>query len=172
MRLSKHLLTLVGSIALLNLVTGCSSVMCGSHQAISINSRPLGADVLIYNSDCQVVYRKTTPCVADLPRSDGAGKPGHYVILIKKQGFTPVQVPLTGKPNDAYYASILAGGVGSLVDNATGAKWTLTPEVVETDAVPHSYSVFQQEDVMVVLKPRTTEEPHHGLAEYKPDQQK
>src|SRR5438045_323295 len=116
MRLTKCFLTLASAIGVLSLFTGCSSVMCGSRQSVSINSKPAGAEVLIYGSDCQVIYRKSTPCVAELPRSSGAGEAGRYVILIKKEGFAPVQVPLTGKVNDAYYASVVAGGVGSLVD--------------------------------------------------------
>jgi hypothetical protein len=170
MRLTKCLLTLISSVGLLSLVTGCSSVMCGSRQSVSINSRPAGAEVLVYNSDCKVVCKKTTPCVAKLQRSNTDGGAANYVVLIRKQGFAPVQVPLTGKVNDAYYANIALGGVGLFVDNATGAKWTLTPEAIEADAAPQGSTVFQQEDVVVSLQPRTGEEPH-ALAEYKPNPQ-
>jgi hypothetical protein len=167
MRVTKYLFTLLGSVGLLGLATGCSSVMCGSRQSVSINSRPSGAEVLVYNSDCKVVCKQTTPCVAKLERADAKGEAGNYVVLIKKQGFAPVQVPLTGKVNDAYYANVLFGGVGLFVDSATGARWTLTPDSIDADAVPQGSTVFKQEDVLVSLTPRTTEEPH-SLAEYKP----
>jgi hypothetical protein len=171
MRLTKYLLTLIGCVGLLSLATGCSSVMCGSRQSVSINSRPAGAEVLVYNSDCKVVFKKKTPCVAKLDRGTSDGGAANYVVLIRKQGFAPVQVPLTGKVNDAYYANILLGGVGAFVDNASGAKWTLTPEEIDADAGPQGSTTFQTEDVVVSLQPRTTEEQHHALAEYKPNSQ-
>ena len=169
MRQSKAIFTIVSSVGLLTLLTGCSSVMCGSRQAVSINSRPAGAEVLVYNSDCQVVCRDTTPCVATLRRSSPDGEAGSYTLVIQKKGFAPAQVPLTGKVNDAYYANIIFGGVGLLVDSATGAKWTLTPEV-DADLDGSDTRVFKHDDVLVSLKPSTSETTRK-LAEYKPGQQ-
>jgi len=82
----------------------------------------------------------------------------------------PAQVRLTGKVNDAYYANILLGGVGLFVDAATGAKWTLTAEPLDTDSAAPTATAFKEGDVSVSLKPSTTETPNR-LAEYvKPGQ--
>jgi hypothetical protein len=149
----------LSGVVLMGLLTGCSSVMCGPRQAVSINSRPAGAEVLVYNSDCKVVYQKTTPCVAKLRRSSPTGDAGKYIVLLRKPGFDPVQVPLTGRANDAYYANIINGGVGMLVDSATGAKWTLTPQAVNADPTSPTPGAFQEADVQVSLKPRESETP-------------
>src|SRR6266498_3291782 len=55
MRLIKYLIAAASGIVLMGLNTGCSSVMCGSSQSVSIKSRPAGAEVLVYNPECQVV---------------------------------------------------------------------------------------------------------------------
>jgi len=165
MRLIKYLIAAASGIVLMGLNTGCSSVMCGSSQSVSIKSRPAGAEVLVYNPECQVVCQKTTPCVATLQRSTRGGEPGNYTVLIRKNGFAPVQVRLTGRVNDAYYANLMFGGVGLFVDAATGAKWTLSPELVDTDSGAQTASAFKDGDVSVSLKPSTKKAPH-SLAEY------
>lgn len=165
MKLNKSLFAAFSGVALMGLLTGCSSVMCGPRQSVSINSRPAGAEVLVYNSECKVVFKKATPCVAELQRSTPDGQPGNYIVLVRKKGFAPVQVPLTGRVNDAYYANIMFGGIGMLVDSATGAKWTLTPDSVDAESVTPNAGIFNQDDVLVSLKPRATAAPD-TLAEY------
>jgi hypothetical protein len=134
------------------LLTGCASVMCGSKQAVSIDSRPRGADVLVYNSQCEVVFQKTTPCVATLPRRHGDAKSGNYVILIKKEGYEPAQIPLAGRVNTAYYLNILCGGVGFLVDPITGAMWTLQPQTADREVVKDNADFFDNDGLFVTMK--------------------
>jgi hypothetical protein len=162
--MKKCLSTALGGVVLVGLLTGCSSVMCGTRQAVSINSRPTGAEVLVYDANCKVVYQQTTPCVAKLQRANSDGDAANYIVLIRKPGFSPMQVPLTGKVNDAFYANLIFGGVGMIFDNATGAKWTLTPEAIQADPSAPLSGAFQQDDVLISLKPRAADGASDTLA--------
>jgi hypothetical protein len=152
--MKKYLSAACSGVVMVGLFTGCSSVLCGTHQAVSFNSRPAGAEVLVYDSNCRVVFQQTTPCVAKLERATPEANAANYIVLLRKPGFSPVQVPLTGKVNQAFYANLIFGGLGMFFDNATGAKWTLTPQNVESDSTAPISGAFQQDDVLVALQPR------------------
>src|SRR5438874_3007383 len=108
MKLTKSTLQLIGSCALATLFTGCASIMCGPKQAVSIDSRPAGAEVLVYDSRGEIIFQEPTPCVTHLARRDhDLLQPARYVVLIKKEGYVPVQFPLIGSVNRAYTANLL-----------------------------------------------------------------
>jgi hypothetical protein len=107
--------------------------MCGPRQSVSIASKPTGAEVLIYDSRGEIVLKDKTPCVAHLSRQAHEWvTAANYVVLVRKEGYAPVQVPLTGCVNRAYYANIMFGGVGLIVDPITGSMWSLYPAEVDT----------------------------------------
>src|SRR5437870_3119271 len=62
----KSVITLLSGCCLITLLSGCASVICGSKQSVAINSKPIGADVQIYNANGEIIFHKTTPCVAKL----------------------------------------------------------------------------------------------------------
>jgi hypothetical protein len=126
--------------------------MCGSKQAVAIDSKPRAAEVLIYNANCDIVFRSTTPCTATLPRRIDATEKGHYVVLLKKEGFAPVQIPISGHVNSAYYLNIFNAGIGFLVDPATGSMWTLSPDPVENKDVKDKAGFFYDDGLFVSLK--------------------
>ncbi len=130
----------------MTLLSGCASMLCGTRQDVAIDSRPRGAEVLVYDSHCEIVLKEQTPCVAKLERS----KTAHYIVLIKKEGFAPVQVPLTGKINGAYWANILFGGIGLVIDPMTGAMWTLTPETIDGEVVRENAGFFDHEPGLLI----------------------
>ena len=138
----KPVLTLIGSCCLLALLTGCASVICGPKQAVAIDSKPHGAEVLIYDSHCDVVFHQTTPCVANLPRRSDTYTSANYVVLVKKEGFAPVQIPLTGQVNRAFFGNLLLGGIGMAVDPFTGAMWTLTPDSLDPQVADETAAFF------------------------------
>jgi hypothetical protein len=74
------------------------------------------------------------------------------MVLIKKEGFEPMQFPLSGILNQAYFANILNGGIGFAVDPVTGAMWTLTPSSFDADLLAPSAGFFQEEGYTVSLK--------------------
>src|SRR5438270_5979810 len=98
MKMKTSVLTLVGC-AMITLFTGCASVICGSKQTFAIETQPPGADVLVYDAQGSVIFQSTSPCVAELARIAPEKDRASYIFLIKKQGFDPVQVPLSGHVN-------------------------------------------------------------------------
>lgn len=83
--------------------------------------------MVVYDTQGSVIFKSTSPCVAALDRIAPEKERASYVFLIKKDGFAPVQVPLSGHINGAYWANILFGGVGLIVDPITHSMWTMSP---------------------------------------------
>src|SRR5712691_1936058 len=104
MNLTKTLVRLVGGCGAIALLGGCASVICGPRQAVSINSKPDGAEVMVYDSTGDIVFHKNTPCVAKLNRRDADYGSANYVILVRKSGYDDVQVPMNGCVNKAFFA--------------------------------------------------------------------
>ena len=136
------------------LLTGCASMVCGSKQAIGINSKPAGAEVLVYDPHGEIVFQNTTPCIASLIRSAPEIERANYIILIRKQGYAPVQIPLTSRLNGAYLANVLNGGVGMIVDSFAGTMWTLSAEGLDPKLVDENAAILHAEsDLTIALKP-------------------
>jgi hypothetical protein len=135
---------------------GCSSVVCGSKQSVLIDSRPDGAQVLVYNKQCEVVFSNSTPCTATLTRQAGDCEKGCYLVVVSKNGYAPVQVPLVGRVNSAYYLNVLTG-IGFLIDPVTGGMWTLTPENVDGQIVRDTAGPFARDGVCVALRDKPLE---------------
>jgi hypothetical protein len=140
---------LAGSVLVLS--SGCSSLVCGSKQSVMIDSRPNGAQVLVYNKACEVIYSNTTPCTATLQRQSGDCETGCYVVLVSKDGFAPVQVPLVGRVNSAYYLNVFTG-IGFIIDPMTGGMWTLSPENVDGSVVRDAAGPFSQDGLFIALR--------------------
>ena len=143
-------LMLLGCAALITFSTGCASVLCGPRQNVVINSKPDGAEVLVYDSHGEIVYENSTPCVAKLDRGSAEGDRASYVILIRKQGFAPAQIPVTGRVNKAYFANALFGGIGFAIDPMTGSMWTLTPEGADPTTVSEHLAFFSEKKTLMI----------------------
>src|SRR6266404_5914218 len=150
----KSVIMLLGGCCLITLLSGCSSIMCGPKQNVSITSRPLGAEVLVYNSRAEIIYKGTTPCVAKLDRRSPDYVAGaRYAFVIKKEGYSPVLMPMVGSVNRAYFANIMNGGLGYAIDPMTGSMWTLSPEGADPTLVSEHTSFFgDKRCYMVSLK--------------------
>jgi hypothetical protein len=134
--------------------------MCGKRQSVNLESLPTGANVSVYDSRGEIVCEKTTPCTVTLPRRHpDLVQPAQYVVLVKKEGFTPVQFPLAGVVNRAYYANIMNGGIGYAVDPVTGGMWTLVSETTDGKVVNEAAGFFRDERVMVTLPDESMPEP-------------
>jgi len=120
---------------------------------VAIDSLPTGAKVEVYDSRGEVVFDDTTPCVAKLKRGGpGSMEAGQYTVLLKKDGYSPVQVPLSGLVNRAYALNAL-NIVGLVVDPITGSMWTLRPEKVVERLVSENAAFFKPQDgLMICLK--------------------
>jgi hypothetical protein len=154
MKVTKIALLVLASVGLAPFLTGCASVMCGSQQEVAIDSRPRGADVLVYNSNCEVIYKSTTPCVTMLKRRSGDSKKGTYVVLVNKEGFNSAQVPLIGHVTSAYYLNLFTAGIGFIVDPITGAMWDLSAENPDGHVVKDNAGFFDNNGIFVNLQER------------------
>ncbi len=163
MKLTKSTVTLIGCCALVSLLTGCGTIMCGPQQKVVLDSQPTGAEVLVYDSHGEIVFQKTTPCVAKLRRREhDVMQSANYVVLIKKEGYVPAQFPLIGVVNRAYFANILNAGIGYAVDPMTGGMWTLAPQPMDINLVTEHPAFFAEEGLLVSLS-------EEGSKEMKPD---
>lgn len=124
-----------GALAgLLLLITGCASIINGRMQKVPINSTPDGGKATIYGAQNEVIYSATTPCTAELKRGVSYFKGSEYRVVIKKDGYDKMEIPLIPKVGGWYIGGNLSFGglIGYLaVDPATGAMWTLTPKKIE-----------------------------------------
>ncbi len=135
------------------LFSGCASLMCGPQQTVAIDSHPQGAEVLVYDSRGQIIFQQTTPCVAKLDRHDHDFlRAANYVVLVRKEGFAPVQVPLHGLVNRAYCVNVLSAGIGYIVDPITGSMWTLSPDAVDTKLAGENAAFLRKDGIMICLK--------------------
>lgn len=161
MKINKtSIIRLISGCCLITLLSGCASVLCGPQQKVSINSRPTGAEVVIYNARGDIVAQNATPCTVKLDRRNPDYVEGAtYVILIRKEGYAPVQVPLSGIVNRAYFANVLNAGVGLVVDPMTGSMWTLSPDAVNANFGGETASKYTHENgLMVCLKEEVPQE--------------
>ena len=152
MKHTSSTLTFLGCCGLISILTGCGTIMCGPQQTVNLESRPSAAEISIYDSRGEIVFQKTTPCVVNLDRRQhDFSQPGQYVVLVKKEGYSPVQFPLTGVVNRAYYANIMNLGIGYAVDPMTGGMWTLVTEPTDSHVVREDAGFFRDERLLVVL---------------------
>src|SRR5580765_3773178 len=68
------------------LAPGCASVACGHRQDVTLYSKPIGAEVIVYDNHGDIVYRGETPCVAKLARTEPESERANYVVLMRKSG--------------------------------------------------------------------------------------
>jgi hypothetical protein len=155
MKLARTFLALLACATTIILFTGCASVLCGSKQTFSIGSKPLGADVFVYDSHGEKIFENKTPCVATLARMRPDADRANYVVVVKQQGFASVQVPITSAVNNAFYLNIFTGGIGFFVDPATGAMWTLTPTPDGNKVLDHNTAFLRSDCLFVNLNDNT-----------------
>lgn len=155
MKLTKTVFAFLACASTITLFTGCASVLCGPKQTFSIGSKPIGADVLVYDVHGEKIFENKTPCVATLDRVKPDTDRANYVVVIKKQGYASVQVPITSSVNKAYFANILCGGVGFFVDPATGAMWTLRPTPDGDKVLDHNTAFLRSDSLFVNLNDNT-----------------
>jgi len=157
MNVAKSACKLIACGALLSLITGCSSIMCGPRQDLTIKTKPAGAEVLVYNACGEIILQDTTPCILALERSDKDYHPASYVLLLRKEGYAPVQVPMVGSVNRAYFANVL-NIVGFGIDPMTGSMWTLAPNPAETTKLDENLHTTYSHDKGLIV---TFEEESH-----------
>lgn len=126
--MSKHSLTLLAIAAIFCIFSSsCASIVSKSSYPISINSNPLGAEILIKDKKGLDVYKGVTPATVKLDASNSYMRGERYEITFKATGYAEQTIYIHSKLNGWYWGNILFGGViGMLiVDPITGAMYKL-----------------------------------------------
>jgi len=116
------------SLAILSLVgmPGCATIIHGKNQTVSVSSTPQGADVLVDGQP-----RGKTPLKTDLRRGQS------HVVEVTKPGYLSETVMTTTKLNPTpLLNAVIGGGVGIVVDLATGSATDVTPGGVSVNLAP------------------------------------
>lgn len=108
--------------------SGCATVICSTAQHVTVRSEPPGATVKVNGR-----VRGETPLKLSLRRDQP------QALRVEREGYAPYEVELFRNFNPWCAGNIMfgAGGlVGILVDNISGAMYSLEPTVVEAEMVP------------------------------------
>src|ERR1051326_9636654 len=93
MKLTKTVFPFLACASTIPLFPGCASVLGGPRQSFSFGSKPMGADVIVYDAHGEKIFENKTPCRTTLARMKPDDDRANYVVVIKKQGFASVQIP-------------------------------------------------------------------------------
>ena len=107
-------------VASLTLISGCATIVSGKTQAVTFQSVPDGADVVVNGE-----LKGKTPITFPLKRSDG------NVLEIRKAGYKTHKGVLQTDLNGMFWGNILFGGLfGSTTDSATGSSREYAPGTI------------------------------------------
>jgi len=113
--------SIVGSVAILSLLSGCATITRGSTQSWSVETDPVGADITLSSgeackSPCTLKKKRKHPFTVDICKN------GHERVT------TTIDSSVKGAGAAGLAGNVLVGGViGIGVDAATGASKDLTP---------------------------------------------
>lgn len=127
---------ILGVLVLGIAISGCATIVGDKRQNVSINSSPDEAEVTIKNQGGTVVERGETPMTITLDKSAGYFDGEEYTLEFKKEGYQSKMMTISAHPNGWYLAgNLLFGGLIGwfIVDPATGAMWTLSPDELEAE---------------------------------------
>jgi hypothetical protein len=142
MKNSKHsqIDCLIKSIAALVLacgmfmVSGCASIISGTHQDVTITSQPVAANVTVeqlLTTNNVVAWQGQTPANVKLSRN------GSYLVTVSMPGYKNAEFPVSNSGMNGWiFGNILIGGlVGIIVDSASGAAKSLEPGTINVNLV-------------------------------------
>ena len=123
-------------------LTGCGTVMHGTHQDISLSSNPQGAKV----ETSPATNTFTTPATVTLERNR------EYVLTFSKEGYTPATLNLRKDIGPGtVIADIVLGLVPLIIDAATGAWYGLNPETATVTLARAGGSEFDADAIHIVV---------------------
>jgi hypothetical protein len=108
---------------LILLISGCSTIINGKTQTVSINSNVRDADVVVNG---MTVGR--TPYSGPIARGDKT------VVTVSKDGYLSKSITLSTDFEPVFWGNIIFGGVlGSTTDAATGSMYKYSPNTLQID---------------------------------------
>jgi len=137
----KKIVTLVSSVTLVAVLSGCSSIVSKSDYAVAISSSPESANFFVTDKYGQEIHSGLTPETITLSSSSGYFSGASYTIKFTKEGYPDKVFTLRSDIDGWYFGNILFGGlIGMLVvDPATGAMYNLPERVNVSLGNPVSY---------------------------------
>ncbi len=107
----------------LALILGCSTILKGKTQIVSINSNVKGADVIVSG----ITVGKT-------PYNGPIQKDSSTTVTLIKEGFDTKTATLSTEFEPVFWGNIIFGGfLGSTTDSATGAMYKYAPATIQID---------------------------------------
>jgi len=137
------------------MLSGCASIVAGSHRDINIKSTPPDATVSIQERESkQIVHKGQTPLIVPLSTRGGYFKSKQYDVTISKDGYDTKTVNIDSFLSGWYAGNLILWPVavlgGLLVDPLTGAMWSLTPKnidaVLETPEQVNERRILEQKE--------------------------
>lgn len=127
------------AIATILLTTqGCSTIMNGASQDVSIQSEPAGAAYTITGNG--ETRTGMTPAVERLPAGSGYFSKAEYTVNYSADGYADKKTVIKPTVAGWYWVGVCVGSVVSwlITDPLTGGMWKM-PEVasVEMEKAPH-----------------------------------
>lgn len=124
---------LIGSFLISTLVLlSCASIVSKTQRAITFNSTPDRAEILITDERGLQVFRGQTPTTVTLKTGEAYFHGKEYTVIFTKEGCVEQTIIIRKQLNVWYLGNIIFGGLIGLliVDPITGAMWTLEPQDV------------------------------------------
>jgi hypothetical protein len=141
-------LYLVGALGLVTLSTGCASIVHGTNQSLSVETRNKADQVV--GADCKLsndkgTWHVTSPGSATIHRSFE-----DLAVRCEKEGMDPGLASVRSSTKGTAFGNILLGGViGAGIDMANGSAYdypsAITVEMGETVAPPAGDTLAQAE---------------------------
>jgi hypothetical protein len=114
------------ALAALAAISGCSTIVKGKTQPVTINSNVRDADVTLNGMP-----------VGRTPFTGLVERGSHSSVTVAKAGYQSKTVTLDTGVEPWFWGNIIFGGlVGSTTDASTGAMYKYTPATVEIDLEP------------------------------------
>lgn len=115
--MTKRILIGATSVVATILFSGCSTIINGKTQALTITSEPIAAKVSINgNQICE------TPCTQQINRGKDT------LVMIEKEGYKSQTINPSTNMEGWFWGNIILGGVvGSTTDISTGSAYQYNP---------------------------------------------
>jgi len=118
----KALFLIAASLALIT-ASGCSTIVNGKKQVVSINSNVTDADITVNGLPVG-----KTPYTGPIERSNKT------ILNVSKEGYISKTITLDTKFEPIFWGNIIIGGVlGSTTDASTGAMYKYAPSALQVD---------------------------------------
>lgn len=146
--------TVIALLLIAGMTANCASIAHGTRQDISVQSNPVGADVVVKCAKDAPFNAPPTPTEITLKRNRGG-----CVIIVSKEGYEPRSFRLTRRLSGWYFANILIGGViGLIIDAADGAMFNQSPSEIVA-VLPPAFAAVAVEPSPVVREEKPASVP-------------